>query len=111
MSLLGPSQVSGDVVQLKRTNPLHLDAAGQTGPIAPKKPVNDFQNMLLSALNGANDITQKSLSLEQQSIINPKSVDAHDVMIALAQANMAVSLTKAVTDRVLRAYQDIINIR
>lgn len=111
MSLLGPSQVSGDVVQLKRTNPLHLDSAGQAGPITDKKPANDFQNMVLKALNGANNVTQKSLSLEQQSIIDPQSVNAHDVMIALAEANMAVSLTKAVTDRVLRAYQDIINIR
>lgn len=111
MSIFGPSQVSGDIVQLKRTSPQHLDSAGQTGPVGGTKPKNGFQNMLLNAINGVNDVTQKSLSLEQQAIVNPKSVNAHDVMIALAESNMAVSLTKAVTDRVLRAYQDIINVR
>jgi len=111
MSLFGPSQVSGDVVQLKRTDPLHLDSAGQGGPIGQGKSKNDFQDMLLTAINGANDVTQKSLSLEQQAIVDPQSVNAHDVMIALGESNMAISLTKAVVDRVLRAYQDIINIR
>lgn len=110
MSLLSPSQVSGDIVHLKRTNPLHLDAAGQTGPVGETKASNNFPTMVLDALNGANAATQKSLSLERQSVIDPRSVNAHDLMIALAEANMAVSLTKAVTDRVLRAYQDIINI-
>jgi len=67
--------------------------------------------MLLKAINGANDVTQKSLSLEQKSIVDPQSVNAHDVMIAMAESNMAISMTKAVVDRVLRAYQDISNIR
>lgn len=111
MSLFGASQVTGDVVEMKRTNPLHLDAAGQVGPVGGTKPKNDFQNMLLTAINGANDVTQKSLSLEKQAIVDPQSVNAHDVMIALGESNMAISLTKAVVDRVLRAYQDIINIR
>lgn len=111
MSLFGPSQVTGDTVTLKRTNPLHLDSAGQTGPTNGPKQKNDFGNMLLKAINGANNVTQKSLSLEQKSIVDPQSVNAHDVMIAMAESNMAISMTKAVVDRVLRAYQDIINIR
>ena len=111
MSLLGPSQVAGDTVQLKRTSPLHFDSAGRSGPVGGAKRKNDFQDMLLSAINGANSITQKSLSLEQQAIVDPQSVNAHDIMIALGESNMAISLTKAVVDRVLRAYQDISNIR
>jgi flagellar hook-basal body complex protein FliE len=111
MSLLGPSQVTGETVRLKRTNPLHLDSAGRSRPVDGTKPKNDFQNMLFTAINGANNITQKSLSLERQAIVDPQSVNAHDIMIALGESNMALSLTKAVVDRVLRAYQDIINIR
>lgn len=111
MSLLSPSQVTGDIVALKRTNPRQLDAQGQTGPINPQKPKNSFGEMMLRALDGANNATQKSMSLEQQAITNPKSVDAHTVMIALSEANMAVSITKAVMDRVLRAYQTITTIR
>lgn len=110
MSLFGPSQVGGDIVTLRRTNPLHLNSAGQTGPInEPAKA--GFGSLLFDALNGVNDMAQKSLSLEQQAIVDPKSVNAHDITIALAEANMGVSITKAVVDRVLQAYQNIINVR
>lgn len=110
MSLFGPSQVTGDIVQLRRTSPLHLDSAGQTGPLTKPKE-GGFGSLLLNALNGVNNATQKSLSLEQQAIVDPKSVNAHDITIALAEANMAVSITKAVADRVIQAYQSIINMR
>jgi len=112
MSLFGPSQVSGDVVTLKRTNPLHLDSEGLSGAAASAKDeTGGFQGLLLRALDGVNGITQKSLSLEQQMVVAPQSVNAHDVTIALGEANLALSMTKAIVDRVIRAYQDIINVR
>ena len=42
---------------------------------------------------------------------DPQSIDHHDVTIAVAEANMAVTMTKAVTDGVIRAYKEIINLR
>ena len=44
-------------------------------------------------------------------ITDPDSVDVHDVTIALAEANLALSMTKAVVDRALAAYREIINVR
>ena len=44
-------------------------------------------------------------------IIDPESVDPHDVTIAMAKANTALALTKAVVDKSLRAYKEIISIR
>jgi flagellar hook-basal body complex protein FliE len=44
-------------------------------------------------------------------ITDPDSVDVHDVTISLAEANMALNITKAVLDRVVRAYRDITSAR
>lgn len=112
MALLGPSQVAGDIVHLKRTNPLQLNSQGLSGPeVDSAKKTGTFQGLLLQALDGVNGITQKSLSLEQQAVVAPGSVSAHDITIALAEANMALSMTKAIMDRVIRAYQEIISAR
>jgi flagellar hook-basal body complex protein FliE len=44
-------------------------------------------------------------------ITDPDSVNVHDVTVALAEANLALSMTKAVVDRALAAYREIINVR
>jgi flagellar hook-basal body complex protein FliE len=44
-------------------------------------------------------------------VTDPKSVNVEDVTIALADANLALSMTKAIVDRALAAYREIINIR
>ncbi len=110
MALFGADEVRGDLVGLARTDPRHLTPDGLSGPIG-KEAGNGFQGLLLKALDGVNGAEQKSLSLEQQMIVDPQSVDAQDVTIALGEANLALSMTKAVVDRVVRAYQDIINVR
>ncbi len=106
MQLLNAQQVVGDVVRLARTNPGHLDSA-----VRPEIESGDFEGMVLRALNGVSDLSLDADRLAQQMIINPDSVDPHDVTIAMAQANLAVSLTKAVVDGALQAYSSIINMR
>ena len=98
----------GDVVDLARTNPGHRSSSVRQ---LPATGAGDFEGMLLRALNGVNDLSIEADRLGQQLIVNPDSVDAHDVTIAMAQANLAVSLTKAVVDGALQAYSNITNMR
>jgi flagellar hook-basal body complex protein FliE len=70
-----------------------------------------FGELLLNALNGVNDSQVKSMDLTQQMITAPDSVNVHDVTIALAEANLAISMTKSIVDRALAAYREIINVR
>jgi flagellar hook-basal body complex protein FliE len=44
-------------------------------------------------------------------IINPDSVDPHDVTIAMAKANTSLQMTKTILDSALKAYREIISIR
>ena len=106
MNLMGPMHVAGDSIRLAITNPGHLGGVAQ-----PQEQATGFEALLLQALNGANDLQIESDRLGQQMLINPDSVDTHDVTIAMAQANLAVSLTKAVVDGAIQAYNNIINIR
>jgi flagellar hook-basal body complex protein FliE len=109
MDFLSANQVSGDMMTLKRTHPLHLNPAGEM--TNEKQRGTGFGQVLMDALNGVNNLQQESTSISQQALIDPESVDAHDVTLAMSKANLSLSITKAVVDKALRAYQEITNLR
>jgi flagellar hook-basal body complex protein FliE len=112
MALIDPTQAVGDIVKLARTNPLHLAGAGEA-PAADQTggPEQKFGNLLLGALGSVNDSQLTAMNLSQKMVTDPGSVNVEDVTIALADANLALSMTKAIVDRALAAYREIINIR
>ncbi|MCL1818559.1 MAG: flagellar hook-basal body complex protein FliE [Spirochaetaceae bacterium] len=71
----------------------------------------DFKSKVFEKLNQVNSIQKESENLTQQMLVDPDSVEAHEVMMALAEANMSLNITKAVLDRVIRAYRDITGTR
>jgi flagellar hook-basal body complex protein FliE len=118
MGLLNPAQAYGDIVRLARTDPRHLAGAGAAAGAAPGGstastggPEKAFGEMLLAALGNVNQSQLRGMDLAQAMITDPDSVDVHDVTIALAEANLAISMTKAIVDRALTAYREIINVR
>lgn len=102
--------ISGQYVDLQRTNPRHM-----LSKLHPQqqneKTSQDFGSVLTGKLQEVNQLSQDSLRLSQQFITEPDSVDAHDVTIAMGKANLAVSLTKSVVDGALKAYREIVNLR
>jgi flagellar hook-basal body complex protein FliE len=127
MAFIDPTQAVGDIVKLARTNPMHLagagemQASGQTGGTAATPatvssggggiPEQSFGDLLMGALGKVNDSQLTAMNLSQRMVTDPKSVNVEDVTIALADANLALSMTKAIVDRALAAYREIINIR
>jgi flagellar hook-basal body complex protein FliE len=113
MELLSSAQALGHVVELKRTDPRHLAASVAPGgaPAEGASPENGFGKLLFEALGNVNSLQKSSLQAAQALITDPDSVDVHDVTIAMAEANLALSMTKAVLDRAIRAYREIISIR
>ena len=108
MAFLNALQVGGDAVSLARTHTMHIK--GVNDPITSGKQ-GDFGALLMQAINGVNQMQLESDQLNTQIIVDPDSVEAHDVTIAMSKANLAVSMTKAVVDRALQAYSSIINMR
>ena len=119
MAYLDPTQAVGDVVRLARTNPLHLagtaafGGAGTADQTAPATGGTEtaFGKLLMGALGNVNDSQLTAAQLSQQMITDPNSVNVEQVTIALADANLALSMTKAIVDRALAAYREIINVR
>jgi len=118
MAFIDPAQAMGDVVRMARTNPAHLAGMGEPAAAAGASAASQssgiegrFGQLLAGALDGVNDSQLKAMGLSQQMITDPGSVNVEDVTIALADANLALSMTKAIVDRALAAYREIINIR
>jgi flagellar hook-basal body complex protein FliE len=112
MALLDPAQALGDVVNLRRTEPRHLAGDGEAASAAKGAGVEgDFAQLLMNALGGVNDSQLTAMDLSQRMFTDPSSVNVEDVTIALANANLALSMTKSIVDRALSAYREIINTR
>jgi len=108
---LSPSGLSGHLVELRRTDPRHLPSSLARLPSTPADPEEGFGRTLAQALGQVNDMQHRSMGLTQAMVTDPDSVDIHDVTLALAEANLALSMTKAIMDRAIRAYQEIMNVR
>ena len=74
-------------------------------------PEESFGNLLFKALGDVNSLQNESAALNQKLVTNPNSVNIHDVTMAGAKATLALSITKELIDRAIRAYKEIINVR
>jgi flagellar hook-basal body complex protein FliE len=125
MTLYKPELVSGDKVALAVTNPRHLVPAtgryaasgevlsalgGKVGAEAVLRS-GSFEDAMLSALDTVNTDQIDSTNLMQQMVTDPDSVDAHDVTIGMARANLSLNITRVVLDRIVRGWKEIINTR
>lgn len=107
--LFGPADVTGDQVALKATHKNHF---GFQGPAkGGETPGEEFTTAMKNALGATNQAQMDLSDITQAYITDPESIDAHDVTIAIAKANMSVEITKAVVDGAVKAYNNIINIR
>jgi flagellar hook-basal body complex protein FliE len=116
MDLLSTTQALGHRITLRTSDPRHIGGAARAASYAPDKapaadPEGGFGKLFLQSLSQVNDMQVRAQDLSQALITDPDSVDIHEVTVALAEANLALSMTKAVIDRAIRAYREIVNIR
>jgi flagellar hook-basal body complex protein FliE len=87
-----------------------LAGAAKPGAAAGAKGAS-FEDALLKAMDGVSASQGKSDGLLQRIVADPNSVDAQDVTIAMAEANMSLNLAKTILSRVVSAWKDVINTR
>jgi flagellar hook-basal body complex protein FliE len=111
-STLTPNAAS-KLMELARTNPLHYTANGALSGATNVGATTaaSFQDAMLKAMDGVSDSQTKSDDLLQSVVADPDSVDAQDVTIAMAEANMSLNLAKTVLSRIVTAWKDVINTR
>ena len=70
-----------------------------------------FETAMLQALDKVSGAHRLAENLSQEAIINPDSVDVHDITIAQAEANMSLGITRIVLSRMVQGWRDLINTR
>ncbi len=133
MDLLSAAQAYGHRIALQTSDPRHIAAGRLAAPgngllttraaaqpaasappgagVAAEAAEGSFGSLFLQALGQVNAQQLRAQDLSQALITDPESVDIHDVTVALAEANLSLSMAKAVIDRAIRAYREIVNIR
>ena len=66
-----------------------------------------FEQTLLAAFDKMNEKQQATDTLAQQMIVDPESVDVHDVTIAMAEANLSLKIAQSIIDRVIKGWNEI----
>ncbi|MDR0495561.1 MAG: flagellar hook-basal body complex protein FliE [Treponema sp.] len=115
----------GDMISMVRTDPRHLGpldspyAGSGANILSLEKKVgaegitraDTFERAMLQALDKVSGAQQFATNLEREAIVNPDSVDAHDITIAQEMASMSLNITRNILSRLVQGWKDIINTR
>ena len=70
----------------------------------------DFKTVLSGLVSNLNHEIEKPDQLLNQQMMGNQDVDIHDVMTAVAKAELGISLATQVTSKVVTAYNTVMNI-
>ena len=70
-----------------------------------------FEQTILAAFDKMNEKQQNTDALAQKMMVDPESVDVHDVTIAMAEANLSLKIAQSVIDRVIKGWNEITTTR
>ena len=112
-------------IMMARKDPRHLGpidnpfAASQDVVVQMEKEMGlgkvsgegTFEQILLKGLDSVSGAQLFADNLAKQAIINPDSVDAHDVTIAQEIAGMSFDITRNILNRLVQGWRDLINTR
>lgn len=110
MEAITRSMASGSDVRMNVSDSRHFNGNGNTVGNAEKTP-GGFQKILFDQVNNANNLQVQSDQMEEQMMTSPDSVNVDEVMIASEKARLSVSFLKSISEKAIRAYNDIMMIR
>jgi flagellar hook-basal body complex protein FliE len=88
-----------------------LAALGEVAGAESVMKDGSFDSTMLKALDKVSGYQQKADYMAQQAILDPDSLDAHDVSNAQAMASMSLNITRTILNRIVQSWRDIINTR
>ena len=106
--------------QMNRTHPAHIgskplpgtvrtdfESSVNLGGTQETKKRSAFENFLLEAVNSMNEQQLEVNRLEEQVLVDPESVDPHDVTSAVAKAQMSLDLAQTVISRLVNGWTEL----
>ncbi|MGL4367958.1 MAG: flagellar hook-basal body complex protein FliE [Brevinemataceae bacterium] len=106
---IGTSSVHNSTLSMTKLNEKHLD--NKAPKSSPQNVEQSFGELFLNVVDQANRAQQNADQLQQDAIIAPDTVNVADILIATEKARLSVGMLKSVTERAVRAYTEIMNIR
>ena len=114
-----------EMIPMVRTDPNHMGpfnspyAGSGNNILALEKKIGagdvtragTFEQAMLQALDKVSGSQQYASVLQQEAIVNPDSIDAHDVTIAQGMAAMSLDITRTILNRVVQSWNNLINTR
>ena len=70
-----------------------------------------FTEAMLGALDKVSAYSQYASNMGQAALLEPDSVNVEDVMVAQAEANLSLNVTRNVLNRLVQSWRDLINTR
>jgi len=103
------SNMSVDQILSQMRN-MRIDAQQRLDQTQPaSRPEEPFSNVLTQALGKVNDLQQTSGDLKNRLEVGDPNVDLTQVMLASQKASVAFTATLQVRNRLVQAYQDVMN--
>ena len=99
------------IAQLRATASYAAGQPAARAPSASSSAPADFGAALKGALDQVNDTQQNALGLAREFETGKSSLGVHEVMLSLQKANIAFQGTVQVRNKLVAAYQDIINMQ
>ncbi len=105
--------ISMNSLELMRTDVAHIGTSPLAGEHVNKNSRQDesskgvFESYLLEAVEKMNQQQLDVSNMQQQIVMDPDSIDIHDVTTAMAKAQMSLNLAQTVIDRVISGWNEL----
>jgi flagellar hook-basal body complex protein FliE len=107
------SRIEAMVAQLKataaRASPADINAVGDNALKTRQVGASDFSSALKSSLEHVNNVQLQSQQLAQRFEMGDSTVSLSDAMISLQKSSIALQQTVQVRNKLVAAYQEIMN--
>lgn len=111
MQFYSPESIIGDTVRLKAGHKNHYGFSNIKDSNRKESQSINFGKLLLNKLNEVNDTQLFSHEMTTKLAVAPEEVNIHEVMIAAQKAEMSLSFTKSLRDKIINAYKELIGMR
>ena len=78
---------------------------------AANKEAASFEQTILKAFDSMNAKQTNMDKLGEQMIVDPESVDVHDITMGMAEASLSLKLAQTIIDRLVKTWNDITTTR
>lgn len=113
---IGPSQIEAMVAQLKATaarmeagTPVNIEKGIEKG--IEETPKLDFASALKSSLEHVSGAQNSAKKMGERFALGDDSVSLSETMIAMQKASISFQATVQVRNKLISAYQDIMNMQ